>query len=371
MVDEWRYYARRMNGDGTSSPLMHGVPLLAPKLDRELSGPGGFDAEIAPERTLGYKAFDGKPLFIPWSTAIFVEKGGYLRGGYLLTDVEDTGKTLQLTGAGFGAYPAGQPYVGDYSGIQVDPLDVVRMLWAHVQGRLDGNLGLVLDGTTSPVRWGREKPDGAAAAEEGPYVLGWWETHDIGKVIDDIAKTAPFDWRIKHAWDGENISHRMEIGYPSLGSRRRDLRFVIGENLIQPDIPIKYQGEDFADEIMMLGAGEGRKMIRALRARYGTGRLRRTIVVQDKTLTSQEAADRAVMEELSYRLGSPELNELTLFDHPNAPIGSYDVGDEIEIRTKTGFHDNLDLWVRILAIQTEPEKNTETLTVARSEKGQT
>lgn len=371
MADEWRYYARRMNGDGTSTPLFHGVPLSGPILDRELSGPGSFDAEIKPERARGLKTFTGDPLFVPWSTAIFAEKDGKLRNGYILTDVEDHGKSLKLSGAGFGAYPTGQPYIDEFSGVQVDPLDVVRMLWAHTQGRLDGNLGLILDQTKSPVRWGKVKPEGASSAEEGPYVLGWWETHDMGKVIDDIAKTTPFDWKITHEWwqGGQDIHHQMHIGYPKLGSRRRDLRFVVGENLTMPNIPVIYQGEDYADEVMMLGAGEGRKMIRGLRARYNTGRLRRTVVVQDKTLMTQEAADRAVMEELSYRLGSPDLNELVLHDHPNAPIGSYDVGDEIEVRTKTGFHDNLDLWVRILGIQTEPEKGTETLTVARSEKG--
>lgn len=366
-ADGWRYYAFKMNGDGTETPLHNSLPLNTVTLDTELSGPGGISASLplGARKGLGTNADE---LLLPWSTAIYAERSGQIRQGGILTNVEDAGAGLKLDCVGFSGYLNGQPYTGDYSGVQVDPLALVRLIWSHAQTKAGGNLGIVVDGTTSPVRVGKAAVDGNTSREEGPFILGWWETHDLGKVIDDLATDTPFDYHITHTWDGDRIVHRLQLGYPSIGRRRTDLRFVLGENVFtQPTVD--YEGEDYADEVLVLGAGEGRKMVRGLQQRQGSGRLRRTVVVEDKTRTDQAAANRAALDELSYRLGSPDLQSLVLTNHPHAPIGSYTVGDEILVTTREGWHDGLSLWVRILAVSTDTEGDVDTLTVARSEKG--
>ena len=363
----WRYYLFRANGDGTETPIYHsGLPLLDVSVDVELSGPGGIKASLKPEQQ-GMTAADGSPLFVPWSTVLYAEKDGVIRQGGILTEPTDDGPTLGLDFIGHSGYPNGQPYTGDDQWVQVDPLSLVRHIWWHLQQKKGANLGVVVDETTSPVRVGKAVPEGETAARaDGPYILGWWETHDLGKTVDDLATETPFDYLLSHAWDGDTVAHRLQLGYPTIGRRRDDLRFVVGENIfVQPTIT--YDGEDYADEVLMLGAGEGRKMIRALSPqRPNTGRLRRTAVMEDKTLTSQDAADRAALDELSYRLGSADIQSVTL--GPEAPTG-YTVGDEILITTKKGWHDGLNLWVRILAVSTDTGTDTHTLTVARSEKG--
>lgn len=369
--NRWRYLAYRLNGDGTETRLHGDVPLTDVGLGRDLSGPSEMSANLTLEYS-GMEAPDGAPLFVTWSTAIYVEKDGKIRRAYILVDVNDDGPALELTFVGWAGYPKDQPFNSAYSDINAEPLDIVRMLWRHLQEKPGGNLGLTLDGLRTPVRVGKALPKGTtvAGAEEGPFVLGWWETKDIGGVIDDLATGTPFDYAEEHEWDGENVKHRLRFGYPTIGQRRRDVRFVVGENVtLNPEI--QYRGEDYATGIIMLGAGEGRAMIRGIAVEDGTpSRLRRVLTVEDKSLKTRAAADLAAARELRKRRGEADFTTVTVTDHPNAPIGSYDVGDEIQVLTVGGWHDGLDLWVRILAIDLDPEKMQETLTVVRTEKVQ-
>lgn len=367
-MKRWRYLARRLNGDGTESYLHNDLPLSDVDLDRELSGPGAFSAVLKPE-FYGLTGPNGAPLFVPWSTAIYCELDGVIRRGFLLTDVTDNGNSLSLPGVGFTGYAQGQPFHDEYSGIQVDPLDVVRRLWNHLQGKPAGNLGLVLDGTKSTVRIGKPEQK-SNTGEEGPYVLGWWVTKDIGREIDELATTTPFDYVEEHAWvgDTENISHRLRIGAPTIGSRRQDLRFVVGENILERP-KIEYSGDDYATGIIMLGAGEGRKTVRGTSVEPGApGRLRRVLTLEDKSLTTAAAAARAADRERRIRTGDPSFKQFEVRDTPNTPLFSYDVGDEIQVLSKGGWNDGLDLWVRIIGVATDPQNMTDTISCIRSER---
>lgn len=367
----WRYLAYRLNGDGTETPLNPNVPLTDVTFTKDLSGPSGMDATLKPEYA-GMTASDGSPLFVTWGTAIYAEKDGEIRRGYILYDVDDDGPELGLAFVGWAGYPKDQPFHSEYTGIAADPLDIVRLLWKHLQDKPGGNTGLVLDDTKSTIRVGKALPAGTTTSqEEGPFVLGWWETKDIGGIIDQLAADTPFDYREEHEWDGEKVAHRLRIGFPTIGQRRTDLRFVVGENL-QVNPAIQYRGEEYATAIILLGAGEGRLMCRGLSVDEGppAGRLRRVLTLEDKSLTDNVTADRAATRERNRRRGDPDFTSLIVNDHPNAPLGSYDVGDEIQVLTAGGWHDQLDLWVRILSIQTDPELMKETLTVTRVEKVQ-
>lgn len=373
MANGWRYLATRLNGDGTETFLTNDLPLSGAQLREDLSGPGSITGTIAPE-IARLTTKEGDPVFVPWSTAVYAEKDGQLRAGAILAELRENGPALSLDGVGFSCYLQGQPYEGDLSRVQVDPMDMARHIWAHKQAMKDANLGVVLDNTSSPVRIGTEEEEVKFTTENGdevnfqtgPYTLQWWKDEDLGKSFDDLALETPFDYLVAHAWAGESISHRMRLGYPTIGRRRDDLRFQVGENI--RDTPeVFYDGDEYASRVVVLGAGEGRKMIRGSHDR-STGRLQRTAVVVDKSLRNKKAANAAAVRELSARLGDEDIDTLTVLDHPHAPIGSYAPGDEILIRSRHGWTQGIELWVRILTIITEPENNTATLTVARVEK---
>lgn len=492
-MGKWRYIATRLNGDGTETFLSYDVPISGCQVTDVLSGAGGISGTITPE-VASLKDESGNPLFLPWSTAIYAEADGHIRGGGILSGLEERGADLSLDAVSFTGYSNGMPYTGRESYSNADPLDIVRHLWAHLQQAAQGNLALQLGDATTQVRIGKpDTPEYAAAfaadeeaqtakdqaeanfdaakaqadldkafafeavgapltakskvikqptppgggnatsehlwidedtnvlhtfngsdwvvanqahlplvetavaskaaqdaaaevrtaaraaasatstalsdVNEGkaePYVLSYEKTHDVGKEIEDLSIETPFDYRETHAWDGDMIRHGLQFGYPDMRARRRDLRFVVGENVaVAPQLD--YDGEAYASEVMVLGAGTGVKMVRGDAART-TARLRRVAVVEDKTITTTDRATSIAQAEVAQRSGEVDINELIVWDHPHAPIGSYTVGDEILVTTREGWTSRLSLWVRILSITITPESGTTSLRVARVEK---
>ena len=203
--------------------------------------------------------------------------------------------------------------------------------------------------------------------EADPYVLAWYQTFDLGGELDELAANTPFDYRMSHYWEGETVGHTLLFGYPRLGRRRPDLRFMVGENVSVPP-PIDYDGDDYADTVVVLGAGEGRKMVRGIATNMDTHRLRRTKVVEDKTIRSRAAAERLAESLLRRYTGELDIAQIRVRDHPHAPLGSYAVGDEIQVQTADGWTSDTALWVRILAITIEPQTGVATLETIRANK---
>lgn len=366
-VNGWRYYAHRLNGDGTETRLANDLPLSGVAIDRDFSGPGGITATIEPEHRR-LQTPEGETIFRTWSTAIYAVKDGLIRGAGIISGITENGPRLELDAPGFTFYATGQPYLGEQNNIGVDACDIARHVWSHLQSQPNGNLGITFDDCLSGTKVGTRLAAEGEDKEEfpGPYILAEWQTADVGKVFDDMAKLAPFDYLTDHAWDGEDVAHHVRMGR-ELGRRRTDLRFVVGENiLIQPTID--HVGEDYADIILVQGSGEGAKMVRGLQQRPNTGRLRRATMIEDKSAQNKKEADARAFEELTYRLGDPDMSSLVVRNHKNAPLGSYDAGDQIRVRTRAGWAGGRDLWLRILSLRIEPETDTTTLTVARVEK---
>lgn len=509
----WRFLATRLNGDGTETVLDYDIPLSGAAITEDLSGPGGITGKITPE-IARLTINGGRPLFEPWSTAIYAETNGVIRAGAILAEMNESGADLELDCVGFSGYATGQPYTGARSMIATDPMDEARHIWEHLQAAPGGNLGLVLDDTISPVRLGIpenpkltsartgehkartayeadkatrikldaavkdgetdvlnaeksifgaagvtwaedsriieqssaptgtgadvnniwiDKDDGKvykysggkwvvlstatatavksrqaiwektkltlvelkkdrdaaktveakskdvwdkakqalqdqAGGEAQPYVLGYWETHDLGQSFDDLAAETPFDYRVVHSWAGDQIIHRMVLGYPQLGARRANLRFMTGENIMAAQA-VEYSGAEYASEVLVLGAGEGRAMVRAMSTAGTTGRLRRVAVVSNKAIGGSAAARKLADQEVKLRSGAADFgDDIVVRDHPNAPLGSYAPGDEILIQSDgSGWTGQLAIWCRVLTITIDTAQDTATLTVARAE----
>ena len=354
----WRYIASRLNGDGTEEFLDWELPLAGVAITNRLSGPDAIGASIAPE--VATLKVNGSPLIQPWSTAIYAESEGQIRAGAIVTDITVEGPRLDIDCLGFPGYALDMPYTGEYSRVDIDPLDVVRDIWDHIQSARGGNIGLQVDDLKTGLKIGTPERDvefETGTGEQvsfvaGPVKLMWYQTHNLGREIDKLAKDTPFDYRESHTWNGESIDHRLRLGYPTIGRRRHDLRFVVGENIHL--IPSVDFGEDYASEVLALGAGEGRKMIRGTNTRPD-GRLRRVAVVPDKSLTSTTRANAFAGREVLRRLGLADVTEVTILDHPHAPLGSLDVGDEIFIQVGSGWAEDVALWCRVTSMSISPE----------------
>ncbi|WP_406503166.1 hypothetical protein [Streptomyces sp. NBC_00212] len=170
-----------------------------------------------------------------------------------------------------------------YTGPRIDAYLAFRAIWNHIQTRPYGNVGIIVDTHDLGELLG-------AADGTDPWELAWWDRPDCGDALGTLTKSIPFDWVENHSWSdqGSNyVEHRIRLGRPRLGRRRYDLRFCDAENIVAQAKPDGL-GDDFANEVQVLGKGEGRAMARAQVYRYD-GRLRRVATVADKTLASDAA----------------------------------------------------------------------------------
>jgi hypothetical protein len=350
----WRYLAQRMDGT-TGLPgawLDKQLPLMDASVTLTLSGPQIITGKIDPvyKRLL---ASDGKPILDRWDTAIYAEDDSQtIRGGGIYSTGGFAGSAWSLTCTGFAGYIQGMGYEGtDQAFINTDPLDVVRFCWTSLQAGQQSNIGLSVDNaTTTDVRVGVAA---TGDSQNGPLELNWWSTDDMGKVIDDLAKSTPFDYRETHAWNGPRtaVDHGLTFGYPRLG-QQRDLRFVIGEN-IQTEPPLSDDGS-FANHIRYFGAGQGRDVIRA-ETMIDDGRLRRMAVVDNKDVQYTEQAQKLAGRELGRHRAFPTLTNVVVRDTPATPLGSWDVGDDILIQGQLQWTSIYD-WYRVIGITLFPDK---------------
>lgn len=379
MARGWRYFATRLNGDGTETLLHPDLPLEDVSIEQVLSGDNSLEASIAPV----YRSLlgpDGKPILREWSTAIYAENDGDIRGAGILAHSSLDGASWSLEAVGFTGYGRDMPYTGGgYMGVKVDPVNVARTIWSHIQSQPGGNIGLTFSPTTTggQVTIGTElkqvefdTQSGPVSFEAGPYKLNWYTNHDLQGDFDDLAAETPFDYVEKHSWNTDGtIRHFVEIGYPRLGRRRDDLRFVHGVNIFDP-VKLDRDGELYASGTMVLGAGEGAAMIKSIKEppTRPEGRLRRIAVVSDSTIKSKTRADKRADQENQWRRTLEDLDSFVVHDHPNAPLGSARVGDEVRVEGQ-GDWSGIDMWVRILSISYSPgEGNIAEYGVARTDK---
>jgi len=349
----WRYIAQRISGPNKGLFLDWNLP-LSDVVITDAIGPGWLSASLSPDLA-NPMAEDGQPVLDKWSTAIWAEEDGVIRGGGILASNTTDGTVRSLECMGYAGYAVGIPYMRADACVGIDPIEIAQYLWHYIQTDPASDLGVVVTWDRSPVRIG--------TAEE-PYKLSWWDVKDCGNEIDALATATPFEYRESHSWGVDNeILHRVIMAYPRLGTRRTDLRFVLGENL-RTTPKIDDEGTRFANEILGIGAGEGRAML-AYTSGIVDHRLRRVHVLTDKSVTTSERLLSISRNELFARSGTLSITSVEIVDHPNAPLGSWQVGDEILVQVANDWSD-VALWCRVISTAIKPEDaNMATLTLER------
>ena len=311
-----------------------------------------------------------------------------------------------------------------------EALDAVRDLWGWLQSQPDGDLGLVMGpGATGVLLGSQPGPPGAATTLNGaatagsssikvhdasgfnakmkitigdetvtagavtsgnvitlktvlqhwhkdgttvaevippvPYQLDWWNSTDCGQEIASIRAEAVFDYREKHSWNSDRtgVRHELLFGVPRIGGRV-NLRFAEGENIVD-SAQITRDGSVFANNVIGLGAGTGRKQVRS-QASVTNGRLRRTFVYTDQTVTHARRMDAKAQRVLRAMSNIDTPSQVTVMNHPNAPFGAFGVGDDIYVQMASGWR-KAGIWCRILQMTQDPTVNLMTLTLARSD----
>jgi hypothetical protein len=354
------------------------LPLDNIKVTYSLTGPNILVGQISSEME-SIMTLD--PPLTPNRTWLHLEEDGVIRGSFLLTPFVDApaNQVRQIEAEGFSMYPHWVYYEDNpFTGIQVDPADMVRRLWNHVQSYTDGNLGVQVASTKTPIKLG-EPPEQVAftttenvsvSFQAGPYTLNYWSVTNCGDEIDKLCKETPMDYLEFSYWNAEknDVVHKLLLGYPRLGTKRTDLVFREGENLAQL-IP-SYQGsnDNYASDVVVIGAGNGPSAVRAISSKR-IGLLRKVNVIQNQDITNHTRAQSIADFELKRISHSRFLIENITVDlsHPNAPWGSFAPGDDILVDCTVLYVGHVQAWYRIISYIYDPYQKTAVISLAPSD----
>ncbi len=332
----------------TGEALDLNLELQEPTTSRELMGPGGVFGTVDPD-LLHDKAPDGRPIIEEWSTALFVIEDDLPRAGGLVSSIGDQGTKRAVSAPGYLNYPSEQPLLTGYAPTDwQDPVTVYRNLWTLLQLFPDGNIGMQVTGLPSTYM--------ILGDGEGPYNFLPTDYRTAGQEMENVLSAARIEWTEKHTWSDASmtsISHAVELGFPRIGRRRDDLRFVQDENVIGIGA-LGANGDDYANDITVVGNGEGFAAVDAglvQRAAIRDGRVRRARVVSDKTLTTPGLVLMRAGDEIRSRGLGLNVSEITMVNHPNAQVQDVGVGDDVLLHYDLPHRGAGSVWLRVTSIE--------------------
>ncbi|WP_424216989.1 hypothetical protein ACN20G_33385 (plasmid) [Streptomyces sp. BI20] len=345
----------------TRRPLLQDLQLGDVEFGPRLNAAGEFSGEIPVRLPL-----IGTEVLAPGATLLTVERDGLGLWGGIVWRTEPDGAALPVEASGWGSYLHRRHDLhGMLNGrgpwVNADPCKVVRDVWAYAQEAPDGDLGVVVDPVVSQAKVG-------SPAE--PYRSDWWEMPVLGDIVDDMVKVegGP-EWTEDTVWEKGVPRGRIRLGWPRLGTRRTDIAFTTGVNVISAP-PQSHDGDEFAQVVIALGAGEGRARRRAVDA-VRDGRLRLESVLE---VPGERGEDRLAARARTERLARQILGEITdidVIDHPAAPVGSWQVGDDVPVRVDGGWGQYAG-WCRITGWTIRPPRGKDpeqiTLHLRRSDR---
>lgn len=377
----FRFYARRTL---TGEWLHTNVPMAA-EFTRQLGAsgnaagfiPAGLDVEDGP---------DGLPLWLERGTTLIIEEEKRIKWAGLCSWQRPTRSGREVEFKGVTSALDLIEYAGRIRQWQPDPFDIVEQLVDHAQNLRDGDVGLhvVRDGQ-APTYAGDEQPpsdrpenvkrrrgetlDHFEARREDrekeqkqwdkeygdrrPYSLAWWEAPYIKEELLELAREIPFDWHERHRWtdrDALEVRHELVLS-PRKGRQRTDLTLMEGVNIAATLDP-STDSERYGNRIVMLGAGEGRKMRRAM-VGASDGRVRTTRFGEAKHVHNEGRLKARARDRFRRMPFSVKLDEAAV----RADLGALELGDEVRVMSRlfTG-------WCRVYGITRSTRDDTLTLT---------
>lgn len=340
----------------TGAWLSTALPLLDLEYGDELSGPGSLTGRLSP------RLLASDPLIVdPGTTFIYVESAGQVQWGGIVWDIRAQGSDYAIEAASWSSYLQRRyDFDGEHGGLgpytYEDRCQVIRNIWTYAQGVADGNIGVVVDATTSTSTVG---------TPADVYHSNWWENPCLGDQVDDLVSgdSTP-DYTCVTAWNSDktDVVKRIRLGWPRLGGRRTDIEFSSGVNIIEePEDALA--GDDYAQVVAATGSGEGRSKLRQISA-VRNGRLRLEHVVDLPDVNGNDILKTRADRERTWRQATirGSVDQVTLRDSRAAPFGSYQVGDDVYTRVHNPWTSYTG-WCRVTGFTRKPQAQGGPLTV--------
>lgn len=185
----------------------------------------------------------------------------------------------------------------------------------------------------------KQQQDGA-----GAYVIDGVDLPDSYTALQDLCRTAGVEWTTETRYSEGTPDLSIVVHYPRAGGRRDDLVFDTAVNIVEP---LELDRLEYANAAVGIGAGEGTKAIRGT-IDVPTKRMLRWAEVEDKAARTLEQIRARMRERLATTTGALFPTEIEVRNHPNCPIGAWQVGDLI---TVSGVTTTGDQWTGLARIE--------------------
>lgn len=389
----WRFYAQRA---GTGVWLDTNLSLdwsdLSWGLSQTCSGKARRLHALDPSGI----ASDGRPLFGKYDTLVYGEEDGDLSWFGVCSAATPGNAATELEFVGFMGWTANVPYTDVFSRWSVNAFDVARHIIKHAVGKSPSlpieptdNRSLFSVGDKEPPpkprppnrRKGQSKADWMASdrykqyqkdlaqwekdfGEHEKYEIAYWEAPYCGEEIDTLFGEIGAEWLELVGWrDRTAMTTRLVLHMADdIRRRRDDIVFESGVNLVG-SLDTSDTAQDYANHVIGLGAGEGRKM-RRVQVGEDDGRLYQGQYVEYKHIRNKSSL-RAKVQSDYKRLSNtnPDVQQVQVRDHPGySPLRTLFCGDEVRVVSR---HTSpaVDLWATILEISRTPDSDSATITV--------
>lgn len=186
----------------------------------------------------------------------------------------------------------------------------------------------------------------AVSADGGAWKILWWDTPDCLQSMQEAIDEAGYEWVEWSGWNADRTKVLKEIrAVPRVGRKQDGLSFVEGDNIIE-HVTLEADAADYANTIVAIGAGEGKKALRVTLS-VASSRRRRVYVLDAKEVTKRSVLEGLARAELAARSQLLSVAAVRVINHPNAEFGVFDVGDSILIDMDGTGAGRQRIWRRI------------------------
>lgn len=347
----WRFIVEEAR---TGQFLSRDLVVQKPLLLRAVSGPCNISFDV------NYREYSAQGIYFkPWGQIIHAEKeiAGerkiWASGIVQPSPIDKKTGVIHLVAQGFSAYTKGMPWLENWNPLANDAFEPIHKIWDHLQSYPDGNLGVEV----YPALSGIEQLPGYGFDGQITNInffanfIRSEDKIDCADFIDKMARDIPFDYVEQSEWNEDRtaINKKIYLGYPKAGVQQDNLMFVLNENVIEATPHIETE-IDWASTAIVDGWFPGVEHSSTF-TNADPLRFRRVIMQDDARINSDERAQVWSRRKLSRRQ-TPAYWESIIVnpDHPNAPFGTYDVGDRIWVRGKMPWVGDVNQLHKIIAI---------------------
>lgn len=281
------------------------------------------------------------------------------------TETDPETGVITVTATGFSNYPDGIPWLDNWNPIAIDPFAVIHRIWNHVQSYPQGNLNVVVEPASSNTLLlpGFYFDGSEFVLDFFAYFVRAEDYRDCQEEITSLCRDIPIDYVEVSEWNSNKtaVNKKIRLDYPRRGVQQQGLAFRAGEN-VKLASPVTEADMDWVSDVIVRGWWPG-KMHSSTFSNADPDRFRRVVKDEDALINSRERSEVWAKRKLTRRQVPPHWGSITVdMWHPNAPFGTYEVGDDILISAVMPTHGRVTEWHRILTMQIDDSRGEVLLT---------